>query len=125
MFVFKSHLATRGFVIVYSAGVVNHDRLLVVEYKQAFEKLEESTWVCYDEGSGSLPTVKKKQFLSMLCLCRVPDGLFSNLNLGKSEDLGMENVAMFYEHSEYLKASLYYLWPFGIVCGHLVYFFPF
>jgi hypothetical protein len=38
------------------------------------------------------------------------------------EYLGMENVDIFYDHLEYFTAIWYYLWPFGIVCGHLVYF---
>jgi hypothetical protein len=36
--------------------------------------------------------------------------------------LGIENIAMFYEHLEYFAAIWYNLQPFGIVCGHLVYF---
>jgi hypothetical protein len=34
----------------------------------------------------------------------------------------MENVGLFYDHLEYFTAIWYNLWPFGIVCGHLVYF---
>jgi hypothetical protein len=37
----------------------------------------------------------------------------------------MENVGIFYDHSEYFTAIWYTLWPFGIVCGHLVYFSQF
>jgi hypothetical protein len=33
----------------------------------------------------------------------------------------MENVVIFYEHLKYFTAIWYNLWPFGIVCGHLVY----
>jgi hypothetical protein len=32
----------------------------------------------------------------------------------------MENVGIFYDHSEYFTAIWYNLWPFDIVCGHLV-----
>jgi hypothetical protein len=55
----------------------------------------------------------------------LPDGLFSNQ---KSEfgyilvGLGMEKVGIFYDYLEYFTAIWYILWPFGIVCGHLVYF---
>jgi hypothetical protein len=41
------------------------------------------------------------------------------------EGLGIENVVIFYDHLEYFTAIWYHLQPFGIVCGHLVYFFPF
>jgi hypothetical protein len=37
----------------------------------------------------------------------------------------MENVSIFYDHLEYFTAIWYNLWPFGIVCGHLVYFSSF
>jgi hypothetical protein len=37
----------------------------------------------------------------------------------------MEKVGMFYDHLEYFTAIWYNLWPFGKVCGHLVYFFQF
>jgi hypothetical protein len=32
----------------------------------------------------------------------------------------MENVAIFYDHLEFFTANWYTLWPFGVVCGHLV-----
>jgi hypothetical protein len=34
----------------------------------------------------------------------------------------MENVVIFYDHLEHFTAIWYNLRPFGIVCGHLVYF---
>jgi hypothetical protein len=34
----------------------------------------------------------------------------------------MENDCIFYDRLEYLTAIWYNLWPFDIVCGHLVYF---
>jgi hypothetical protein len=34
----------------------------------------------------------------------------------------MVNVGIFYDHLEYITAIWYNVWPFGIVCGHLVYF---
>jgi hypothetical protein len=34
----------------------------------------------------------------------------------------MSNVVLFYDHLEYFTAIWYTLWPFGIVCGNLVYF---
>jgi hypothetical protein len=37
----------------------------------------------------------------------------------------MENVGTFNDHLEYFTAIWYNLWPFGIVCGHLVYFSSF
>jgi ABC-type spermidine/putrescine transport system permease subunit II len=37
----------------------------------------------------------------------------------------MDNVSIFYDHLEYFTAIWCNLGPFGIVCGHLVYFFPF
>jgi hypothetical protein len=37
----------------------------------------------------------------------------------------MENVIIFYDHQEYFTAIWYKLWPFGMVCGHLVYFLRF
>jgi hypothetical protein len=36
--------------------------------------------------------------------------------------LGTETVVIFYDPLEYFTAIWYNLWPFGIVCGHLVYF---
>jgi hypothetical protein len=41
------------------------------------------------------------------------------------EVLEMENVVLFYYHLEYFTAIWYNLLPFGIVCGHLVYFLRF
>jgi hypothetical protein len=35
----------------------------------------------------------------------------------------MSNVGIFYDRLEYFMAIWYNLWPFGIVCGHLLYFF--
>jgi hypothetical protein len=37
----------------------------------------------------------------------------------------MVNVGIFYDHLEYFMAIWYNLWPFGIVCGHLLYFSQF
>jgi hypothetical protein len=34
----------------------------------------------------------------------------------------MEIVGTFYDHLVYFTSSWYILWPFGKVCGHLVYF---
>jgi hypothetical protein len=36
----------------------------------------------------------------------------------------MENVGIFYDLMEYFTAICYNLWQFGIVGGHLIYFFP-
>jgi hypothetical protein len=37
----------------------------------------------------------------------------------------MEDVVEFFCHLANFPAVWYILWPFGIVCGHLVYFPPF
>jgi ABC-type spermidine/putrescine transport system permease subunit II len=37
----------------------------------------------------------------------------------------MENVVIFYDNLEYFMAIWHNAWQFGIVCGHLVYVFPF
>jgi hypothetical protein len=34
----------------------------------------------------------------------------------------VENVVIFYDHLEYFAAIWQHVWPFGIVCGQLVYF---
>jgi hypothetical protein len=34
----------------------------------------------------------------------------------------MENAVIFYYHLDYFTVIWYNLWPFGIVCSHLVYF---
>jgi hypothetical protein len=34
----------------------------------------------------------------------------------------MENLGTFYDHLVYFTAIVSILWPFGIFCGHLVYF---
>jgi hypothetical protein len=39
------------------------------------------------------------------------------------EGLGVENIGMFYGHSEYFMPTWCILCPFGIFCGHLVHFF--
>jgi hypothetical protein len=39
-----------------------------------------------------------------------------------SEGLGMENVVIVFDHLEYFFAIWYNLWPFGIICAHLVYY---
>jgi hypothetical protein len=36
----------------------------------------------------------------------------------------MENLGIFYDHLVYFTAIGNIVWPFGIVCGHLVYFLP-
>jgi hypothetical protein len=43
----------------------------------------------------------------------------------KLEGPGVKNVVIFYDHFENVSVIWYNLWPFGIVCGHLIYFFPF
>jgi hypothetical protein len=53
----------------------------------------------------------------------LPDGLFSNQKsqFGKIlEGLRMEKVCLFYDHLEYFAAIWYNIWPFCIVCCHLV-----
>jgi hypothetical protein len=37
----------------------------------------------------------------------------------------MVNVGIFYGHLEYFMGIWYNLWPFGIVCGHLLFFSQF
>jgi hypothetical protein len=37
----------------------------------------------------------------------------------------MVNVGIFYDHLVYFMALWNILWPFGIVCGHLLYFSQF
>jgi ABC-type spermidine/putrescine transport system permease subunit II len=41
------------------------------------------------------------------------------------EGLAIENLGIFYGLLVYFTAIGNILWPFGIFCGHLVYFFPF
>jgi hypothetical protein len=59
----------------------------------------------------------------------MPDGLSSNqnTNLGKFwRALQWKTLVYFtYAHLVYFTAIVNILWPFGIVCGHLVYFPPF
>jgi hypothetical protein len=56
----------------------------------------------------------------------LPDGLVKkNQFLYNLVGLGMENAVIFYDHSEYFSAIWYNLWPFGIVCCHLVYLLRF
>jgi hypothetical protein len=53
----------------------------------------------------------------------LPDGIFSyqKSQFGLIfENLGMENVGIFIYIYSYFKAIWYDLWPFVIVCGHLV-----
>jgi hypothetical protein len=38
------------------------------------------------------------------------------------DGLGIENVVILYDRLEYFTVLWYNLQPFGIVCGHLVYF---
>jgi hypothetical protein len=54
----------------------------------------------------------------------LPDGLFSHQKSQSGyilEGLGMVNVGIFYGRLEYIMANWYILWPFGTVCGRLVY----
>jgi hypothetical protein len=58
----------------------------------------------------------------------LPDGSFSNQKskFGKIlEGLAMEDAGMFYGHLVYFTAFCHILLTFGIVCGNLVYVFPF
>jgi hypothetical protein len=49
-----------------------------------------------------------------------------NPNLGYIlENLGMEDVVLFYDHLEYFMAILYNLWPFGLVVVNWHIFFLF
>jgi hypothetical protein len=41
------------------------------------------------------------------------------------EGLGIENVVIFHYLLEHFTTIWYNLQPFGVVCGHLVYFFHF
>jgi hypothetical protein len=43
----------------------------------------------------------------------------------KMGGLAMENLGIFYDHLVYFTAIVNVLWPFGILCGHLVYLYPF
>jgi hypothetical protein len=36
--------------------------------------------------------------------------------------IAMENLGLFYDHVVYFTAIEHILWPFGIFCGHLVFF---
>jgi hypothetical protein len=66
------------------------------------------------------------QLTSLICTyqgCQMVYFQTKNPNLGKIlEGFAMENVVMFYEHWEYFSLIWYNLYPFGIFCGHLVYF---
>jgi hypothetical protein len=58
----------------------------------------------------------------------LPDGLFSNQKFlfGKIwGGLAIENLGMRYDHLVYFTAMGNILWPFGLFCGHFVYFSPF
>jgi hypothetical protein len=49
-----------------------------------------------------------------------------NANFGKIwRALEWKILLYFYAHLEYFTAIWFNLWPFGIVCGHLVYFLRF
>jgi hypothetical protein len=55
----------------------------------------------------------------------LPDGLFSNQKskFGSIlEGIRKKNVYRFCDHLEYFTALWYNIWPFGLVCCHLVYF---
>jgi hypothetical protein len=55
----------------------------------------------------------------------LPDGLFSkNPNLGIFWRVLQRNMLLciFYDHLDYFTVIWYNLWPFGIVCGLLVFF---
>jgi hypothetical protein len=41
------------------------------------------------------------------------------------KDHAMENLGIFYDHLDYFRAIVIFLWQFGIFCGNLVYFSPF
>jgi hypothetical protein len=58
----------------------------------------------------------------------LPDGLFSNQKSKFGQILKvlvMEEVGIFYGPLVNFNLFCYILWTFGIVCGNLVYFFPF
>jgi hypothetical protein len=54
----------------------------------------------------------------------LPDGLFSNKNprLGKFWRVLEWKMLVFYDYLEYFTSIWYYLWPFGMIFGHLVLF---
>jgi hypothetical protein len=70
---------------------------------------------------------------SLLCVyytlhqgCQMVSFLYQKSQFGYiMGGLGTENVGMFYDHFEYFTAICYMLWQFGIVCSHLIHFFPF
>jgi hypothetical protein len=58
----------------------------------------------------------------------LPDGFFSNPKSKFAETLegqAMEDVGKFYVDFVNYPAIWHILWPFGILYGHLVYFYPF
>jgi hypothetical protein len=58
----------------------------------------------------------------------LPDGLFSNQKSKVGlilQGLAMEDVGIFRGHLIHFTVFCYISWPFGIVGGNLVYFFPF
>jgi hypothetical protein len=70
---------------------------------------------------------KMGQFSCLTNRSGLPDGLFSNQKSQFGyilEGLAMKNVGIFYDHLVYFTAIRNTLWPFGIVCGNLVYFPP-
>jgi hypothetical protein len=55
----------------------------------------------------------------------LPDGIFSKQKsqFGKIfYSLTLDDVGIFYRHSVYFTGNWYSLCPFGIFCGHLVFF---
>jgi hypothetical protein len=58
----------------------------------------------------------------------LPDGLFSNQQSKFRKilkGLALEDVGIFYGHLVHFTVFCFILWPFGIVRGNLVYYFPF
>jgi hypothetical protein len=56
----------------------------------------------------------------------LPDGLFSNQKIPILAKFGGPwngKCSILYDHLEYFTAIWYNLWPIGIACGHLVYFY--
>jgi hypothetical protein len=55
----------------------------------------------------------------------LPNGFQPKSQFGYILGLGMDNVGIFYGELEHFTAICYILLPFGIYCGHFLYFLPF
>jgi hypothetical protein len=108
-----------------NSSVATDGGLQILPTEQLCTKLRTLTFRTFSKGCFRDRSNRQSASRIGRSFTGLPDGLFlyQKSQFGYiSECIGMENVGIFYNHFEYFAAIWYNLWPFSIVCGHMVIF---